>query len=797
MTEKFFAEEIFELGYTDLVSVIPPGATLMPLSKIDPSQIGKVPGIRDTSGMWVGYDWRRHEPTIDNVRGWSIFGANIGMRADRFPGIDIDSTDERLVQIIADAARAKLGPAPERIGRAPKTLLMYRTDEPFTRMRLWIKHNDQDHLVEVLGQGQQYLIHGIHPATKQPYRWNVDRFPAPSELTPITRAQAQEFLAYLEEMLVMLGIGPVEREGDGRPETRTAAGDQSSLHAPSLEALREAVALIPNSNDLFPSRKDYLTMGYAIRAACGDEIDEGEAIFAEWAARWPGNGRVPGNDPEVVRADWRRMKGPYAVGWSWIAEQARQFGFADAAVEFEAVTPAPDAQVLAAPLYSEQWLADRIVTRRGGEIRFAPEMGQFLVWDGTKWEPDAELRAEDIIKQELRIVAADLMRHGGSDKERAAAQKKAEALCSAAKATNVTQLLKSERAVAIGVESLDHDPWQLNTPGGIIDLRTGRRSPSNPDALCTRSTSVPPDFSGAAPEWKRFLAEATGGDRELEAYLQRLSGYCLTGSTREQQLTFIWGPGGNGKSVFLNAIQGILGDYAKVASMDTFTASQNDRHTTDLAMLRGARLVTASETQAGKRWDEAKVKQLTGGEAITARFMRQDNFTYRPQFKLVFVGNHKPVIRDIDKAMRRRIHLVPFTVQPAIVDLELGDKLREEWPAILAWMIEGAVMWYENGLQPPAVVAEATREYFEEEDAVGRWLQEMTERDPEAATSSQELFQSWREWAGSQGEYVGSLKRLSSALVARGYARWRDPDTRRMGFAGIKLLNRTDLGIML
>lgn len=791
--EKFPPESLFERGFTDLVSVIPPGAQLTPTSKIDPSQLGKVPGRKLPNGLFAGYDWRRHEPTIDDVRKWAVDGANIGLRSDLFPGVDIDCTDEGLAQIIEDAALAKLGPAPLRVGRWPKRLLMYRTTEPFSRMRLWIKRGEENHLVEILGQGQQYVVQGIHPGTGRAYKWRTPKALTAAELTPITREQASAFLTYLEQVIDTLGVGTTEREGEGRPITHTAAADQRALVAPSMDALREAVRCIPNTNLTHPSRNDYITLGYAIRGACGDDEGEGQSIFMEWAMKWEGNDRSPkGNNAETVLGDWRRFKGPYSVGWAFIAEKARAFGYNDAALDFDVLSEAPTEAPLGAPFLSDQWLALRVVERRRADIRYVPSQGRFLVWDGARYNPDADLLAEDLVKLELRKIAAEVERMGSTAKEKREFAEKAVAICSASKASAVRNLIQSDRQIAVSAASLDHDPWTLNTPSGMIDLRSGRVFPADPDQLCTRATTVPADFNGARPEWTRFLREATGDNRELENYLQRLAGYCLTGSTREQQLTFIWGPGGNGKSVFLNVLTGILGDYSRVASMDTFTASPNERHTTDIAMLQGARLVTASETQSGKRWDEARVKSMTGGEPVTARFMRQDNFTFHPQFKLVFVGNHKPAIRDIDAAMRRRIHLVPFTIEPAKVDNELAAKLREEWPAILAWAVEGCLLWQQHGLQAPTTVLEATKEYFKDEDAVGRWLEECCELGGDSTELSASLFASWREWANVNGEFVGSQKRLSGELVKRKIGRWQHPQSRLMGFLGIRIKEQLD-----
>jgi putative DNA primase/helicase len=781
-------EALFELGYVDLVEVIPPGAQMAPSSTIPQTQVGKAPGRRLPNGMWVGYDWRKFKPTVADVRKWTLEGANIGLKADAFPGVDIDITDPALAKIVEDVALAKLGKAYVRTGKAPKRLLMYRTDEAFGRMRLWFKKDGETHLIEILGQGQQYLVYGTHPGTMKPYEWSETLGEA-STLTTITRKDAAEFLDYLAEALSVLSVTDIVREGDGKQQA-SAAADQLGLRAPSLAALREAVALIPNDNDLFPDRTAYLKMAYAIRAAGAEDIDEAYSIFGLWAGRWEGNDRFPnGNAPETVRADWRRIHAPFAVGWPWISEMARQFGFNSAALEFDTVEERPADPITIAPLYSDQWLADKVVEQHRGSLRFLPQKGEYISWNKGKWQPDAELLAEDTIKHALRTIANVVTLHGVTPAEKKAAEKTAQAICSAGKVAAVSSLVKSDRAIAVRVESLDHDAWLLNTPTGMVDLRTGRLGDSNPDALTTKSTSVPPDFGGPVPNWLRFLAEATGGDADLVGYLQRLAGYTLTGSTREQQLTFIYGPGGNGKSVFLNVLSGILGDYARVASMDTFIASNNDKHTTDVAMLTGARLVTASETEVGKRWNESRLKSFTGGEAITARFMRQDNFTYMPQFKLIFVGNNQPEIRNVDIAMRRRIQMVPFTVTPAVVDKELAAKLRDEWPAILAWMIEGCLLWQQEGLNPPKSVQVSTDDYFAGEDSVGRWLDEACViGDPTSFTSSQSLYLAWREWANRNGEHVGSMMRLSKALISRKFERHQQSSApRKLGFLGITL----------
>lgn len=792
-TRKPLAERMYESGFTDLIPVIPPGAVLAPSSKIAPNQIGKIPGRRLDNGLWAGFDWRKLKASIDDVRTWHRWGANVGLRADQFPGVDIDCADPSLAEIIERAALEHLGPAPVRVGNPPKRLLPYRAAEPFGRMRLWLRKHDASYLVEILGAGQQYLVAGTHPVTQRQYEWSAD--PAAlgaAALSELSRSKASAFLDYLAEAVEMLGY-ETKRMGDGTLVTHAPSSNQAGLEAPSVEELRQAVALIPNSNTMFPGWDEYVKMLYAIRAAAGPNDEEGYEVFSEWASRWDGGT----NDPDAVRSLWRRTHGPYVIGWSWLAELARQYGYNDAMFPTEEPQPEPtSAEKSPRPPYlSDQWLAVKVVEETQGVLRFVPASERWLVWDGKRWQPDAAMLAEDTVKLELRNIARRLIDQSreASAKEQQAADKSAKEICSAGKCSAVRILVQSDRAIAVRPESLDFNPWLLNTPNGIVDLKTGRVLPPNPDELMTKTTSVAPDFDAPMPEWTRFLDEATGGDLGLQTYLQRLTGYALTGETIEHQYTFIYGPGGNGKGKFLEAITGILGDYATAAPMDTFVASANERHATELAGLQGARLVTASETDAGKRWDEPKLKMMTGGDPIRARFMHEDYFTYQPQFKLIFIGNHKPEIRNLDKAMRRRTHLVPFTVTPKVEDKLLGRKLREEWPAILAWMIQGCLDWQKEGLQPPTVVLEATEEYFHESDPVGQWLDERTVADPGGWVELIDLFDSWREWCNRRGEkYVGKIQRLGTILQSKNYPKRQHSRTRRVEFGGIKLLNRQD-----
>lgn len=313
-----------------------------------------------------------------------------------------------------------------------------------------------------------------------------------------------------------------------------------------------------------------------------------------------------------------------------------------------------------------------------------------------------------------------------------------------------------------------------------------------PGDYLTKITAVAPDPLCPIPLWQAFLERVTGGNVEYIKFLQRVCGYGLTGLTNEHALFFCYGTGANGKSTFVNTVTGCIGDYHRSAPIETFTVSNTERHPTELAALRGSRLVTAVETEEGRRWAESRIKSLTGGDKIAARFMRQDFFEFLPIFKLLIAGNHKPGLRSVDEAIRRRFHLLPFTsvIPKEERDLSFGDKLKDEWPGILAWMIEGCLDWQRQGLNPPAIVTAATAEYLEAEDSLAAWLDGAGDKDPNAFETTTDFFASWRKFAHENGEYVGSVRKFSQRLEERGASielrKGRDSSGCR-GFYGLRL----------
>lgn len=406
--------------------------------------------------------------------------------------------------------------------------------------------------------------------------------------------------------------------------------------------------------------------------------------------------------------------------------------------------------------------------------RYVARWGHWLVWDGARWREDDTLAVFDRIRQHARRAVG--MR----------TEKAVKALTRAQGIAAIERLAKTDRRYAATVDQWDGADWIINTPGGMVDLRNGVLHKHDPDAYLTKVTSATPE--GDCPHWQQFLREVTGNDVDYVDFLQRVAGYAATGSTAEHALFFLYGTGGNGKGTFLNTLQAVLADYAVVAPMEVFTESRTDRHPTELAMLRGARLVLAQETEEGRAWAESRIKALTGGDPVTARYMRQDFFTFEPKFKLLIAGNHKPALRNVDEAIRRRLHLLPFsqTFKGRRLDSSLPEKLRAEADGILNWIIAGTRAYLDEGLNPPRVVTEATAEYFSAEDLFTQWLTDCCDMGAQYWEPSGRLFESWKRYADAANEKPGSRNAFAERLRGAGLEPGRS-NTQGRHYKGLRI----------
>jgi len=434
-------------------------------------------------------------------------------------------------------------------------------------------------------------------------------------------------------------------------------------------------------------------------------------------------------------------------------------------------------QTVSSEKLNEDVLADIFSRANLDKYRYVEAWHTWLIWDRYRWRKEGTGKAYDVIRTLCRAAArAPELNENRANK-----------IASAATVSAVEKLARADRRHAATGDDWDGDPWLLNTPTCVVDLKTGEIRGHDPLDYMMKSTAVGPSRDATCPLWRSFLDRTFNGDIELISFVQRVAGYCLTGMVREHALFFAYGKGGNGKGVFINTLTRLMADYSVVAPMETFTASQYDRHPTDLAMLQGARFVSSQETEEGRKWNESRLKQLTGGDRVTARFMRGDYFSYDPQFKLLIAGNHKPALRSVDEAIRRRFHLIPFTaeIRAADRDPNLEEKLRAEWPAILRWAIEGCLQWQRIGLAPPGAVKDATEDYFSSEDVFAQWIEECCIRNPQKWESSTTLYSNFKSWAEKSGEYAFTQKRFSQSLIDRGFLKQNNRTGK--GFIGLEL----------
>jgi P4 family phage/plasmid primase-like protien len=385
---------------------------------------------------------------------------------------------------------------------------------------------------------------------------------------------------------------------------------------------------------------------------------------------------------------------------------------------------------------SEDWLTLLFVERFAHMLRFVPTWGRWRVYDGACWRDDEKLKAFDAARKVCRAAA--------NTAEKDAEKKR---LASAKTRAAVLNLAQSDPAIVATVDQWDADLMTLNTPGGVVDLYTGEMRSQRPEDYLSKITSVAP--GGGCPTFLNFLLQITGGDREFVAYLRRVFGYCLTGQTSEDALFFLHGSGANGKSTLLRVVKAILGDYAMASPSSVFTANKFQSHPTEIARMHGKRLVVSSEIEPRQTWAESRIKELTGGDEVSARMMRQDFFDFVPQLKLVIAGNHKPGLSDVSEAFRRRFHLLPFvvTIPEAERDKDLEAKLIAEGGGILSWMLEGCAEWQKIGLRPPGVVTRATGEYLDSQDRVAQWIESACEVKPDAAdlliSAARKQYNAW------------------------------------------------------
>ncbi|WNM74151.1 DNA primase/helicase [Mycobacterium Phage Nergal] len=422
-------------------------------------------------------------------------------------------------------------------------------------------------------------------------------------------------------------------------------------------------------------------------------------------------------------------------------------------------------QVAADVTLTDTGNADLLVEAWGHRLRYCPDTGKWLAWAGSRWQTGTDQgEAMTAARQVVESITVEV-----GDKE--TAKHKIKSL-SRKSLENMVALAKCSPRMRVNLSQLDAAPYELNTPSGVVDLATGELRPHTPEGWHTKVTGVGFDATAAAPNWHKFLGGTFGDDAELIGYVQRLAGLAATGKVTHHVLPFLFGGGSNGKSVLMDVLTAVLGDYAITAPAN-FLLSGRDRHETEIARLHGARLVVCSEINADSRFDEAKVKVLTGGDVLSGRYMRQDFFDFVPSHTLFLMGNHQPQVTAGGTSFWRRLRLIPFlhTVPPEQRNPNLATELvRDEGAAILAWIVAGARQIVADGLREPEQVKAATQEYSEQEDALKRFIDECCELTPGANGGAKpvHVLQAYQKWAGINGEdAMLSQVKLGRELSAR------------------------------
>ena len=430
----------------------------------------------------------------------------------------------------------------------------------------------------------------------------------------------------------------------------------------------------------------------------------------------------------------------------------------------------------------------RIAHHYGDSVRYSHKTKQWYIWNGRRWRSDEDAGIVRVARSIPLLIREEAAQIDNEDMKKSLV-KHAVASEAGSKIKSMVELAQSETPLIIRNEHLDASPTLFNCANGTIDLTTGTFRAHDRNDYITMMAPTRYRADAECPNWLRFLDTIFGGDKDLIAFIQRAVGYSMTGDTTERAMFMLYGSGRNGKSTFTESISRIMGDYATTSSAEMITARKGDSGmATDLARLMGVRFTFAAETGESSRMDEAKVKNITGGDTIVAEMKYRDPFTYVPQFKIWLSTNHRPNVNGIDEGIWDRIRLIPFSVRipDHSVDRYLRDKLMRESSGILNWMIEGAVAWQSQGIGTSYIVESATREYRDTMDDIGAFIDECLVTDPLGRITAAELYEIYEKWAKTSGQYILSKPKLSQKMSDRGIPSQRVTRRKVTVFTGVR-----------
>ncbi len=442
---------------------------------------------------------------------------------------------------------------------------------------------------------------------------------------------------------------------------------------------------------------------------------------------------------------------------------------------------------------TEMGNAERLILQHGADLIYCHDWKKWLIWDGVRWEVDRVGTIKKKAKETVRSIYKEASKIE-DDKDRSDYIKWASRSEQARVINSMIELATTEPGVPVVPEHLDQDKYLLTCRNGTVDLRTGKLMDSLRENRITKCADVEYVTGAECPTFLQFLEQIFEGNQTLVDFIQRAIGYTLTGEVTERSLFILWGVGKNGKSTLLEVIQSLLGDYSMRTPTDTLMVQYGGGSgiPNDIARLKGARFVSASESEEGQKLAESKLKDLTGGETISARFMRGEFFDFLPEFKLWLSTNHKPVIRGTDNAIWDRIKLIPFTyrVPDDQMDKQLPIKLKNELPGVFQWAIRGCIEWQQKGLGLPEVVVDAVNEYRSDMDILGRFLSDWTQNDKYSEVMNKDLWKKYQEWSKENDIHTVSNVIFSRRIKERGFEQHKT--NKGVKWLGLRLLDEVN-----
>jgi putative DNA primase/helicase len=516
------------------------------------------------------------------------------------------------------------------------------------------------------------------------------------------------------------------------------AGPSRSLNDREEAKLRSALAVIPADE-----RETWLNIGLALHSLNWGQ--KGFEIWSDWSQTVPEK-----HDADDQERTWESFDCPYegdkiTIGTLYYV--ARQLGWVDDTCQTD--------------FHTDLGNAKRLVARHGENIRFVPEWEKWIIWNDSRWQIDGDGAIMRLAKDTVEAMYSEAMSLSGSERE--ALLKHAMKSQGEARLRSMISLAQTEAEVVVAATRLDADPWLLGVQNGVVDLKSGKfRAALRPDFI-TKRANVVYNPQAECPNWTKFLDTVMGGDADLQRYIQRVVGYLLTGSVREEVMFFLYGTGRNGKSTFRETLHALLGDYALAADAGLLIERKvAGGASEEVARLKGRRLVAVNETAESEQLNEARVKFVTSQDMITARNLYGHFFDFFPTHKTFLATNHKPIIKGTDEGIWRRVQLVPFTVTipEGAVEKDFRERrLMPELSGVLNWALEGLRDYQEVGLEPPEAVKASTDDYRNDMDVVGQWLAERCEVDPSARVLTSVAYQDYYQWAADEvGWEVNKLK---------------------------------------